>query len=99
MAAPPPDEFVRQVYRLALRREPEPEVLADLVRLLRQGTLSRASLLRDVIASKEFTRLGALDDAIAFAAWARTAGERPRELTAPPQSDERPVEIDWCLAR
>ncbi len=39
-----------------------------------------------------------LDDAVAFAAWARAAGERPRQLTAPP-GDERPVEIPWCLAR
>jgi SAM-dependent methyltransferase len=95
----PPDELVRQTYRLALRREPEPAVLAELVQRLQEGTLSPASLLRDVVGSDEFTRLRALDDAIAFAAWARGAGERPRELEAPPQSDERPIEIAWCLAR
>src|SRR5581483_6365997 len=25
--------------------------------------------------------------------------ERPRNLTAPPGVDERPIEIPWCLAR
>jgi Methyltransferase domain len=95
----PPDELVRQTYRLALRREPEPEVLAELVRRLDEGTLSPASLLRDVVTSDEFTRLQALDDAVAFATSARGANERPRELEAPPQSDERPIEIAWCLAR
>jgi len=95
----PDEEFVRQTYRLALRRDPEVDALADAVARLREGTLSRASLLRDVVTSEEFTRLRALDDAIALAAWARNAGERPRELEAPPESDERPVEIAWCLSR
>jgi SAM-dependent methyltransferase len=46
-----------------------------------------------------------LDDALAFAAGARQAPRevagpaRPRGLTAPPGSDERPIEIPWCLAR
>jgi SAM-dependent methyltransferase len=95
----PDEEFVRQTYRLSLRRDPEPDALADAVARLREGTLSRASLVRDVVTSEEFTRLRALDDAIAFASWARNAGERPRELEAPPESDERPVEIAWCLSR
>jgi hypothetical protein len=93
------DEFVRQAYRLVLRREPEPDVLSDTVARLEEGTLSRATLLRDIVTSEEFTRLRALDDAIAFAKWARGEGERPRELEAPPESDERPVEIAWCLSR
>ena len=99
LSALPHDEFVRRLYGLALRRDPEAEVLARAVARLQEGTLSRASLLRDVVASEEFTRLRALDDAVAFAAWARGAGERPRELRAPPESDERPIEISWCLAR
>src|SRR5207247_3120661 len=39
-----------------------------------------------------------LDDAIAFASWARGEGERPRKLHAPPESDERAIDISWCLA-
>src|SRR5438093_8562139 len=99
LSALPHEEFVRLLYELALRRDPEPDVLADAAAQMQAGTLSRASLLRDVVASEEFTRLRALDDAIAFASWARGEGERPRELHAPPESDERPIEISWCLAR
>ncbi len=99
LAAVPHDELVRRLYRLALRREPEPGVLDATVERLAAGTLSRASLLRDLVRSVESDRVRLLDDAVAFAAWARAAGERPRELTAPPGSDERPVEIPWCLAR
>jgi hypothetical protein len=65
---------------------------------LRDGTLSRATLLAELAGAEEFARVRALDDAIAFASWARAAGERPRELEAPP-GDERPIEIPWCLSR
>ena len=41
----------------------------------------------------------AVDDAIAFAAWARANDERPRGLHGPASSDERVVEIPWTLAR
>jgi SAM-dependent methyltransferase len=92
------EEFVQHAYRLLLRRDPEPAARErDLVKL-REGTLSRATLLAELAGADEFTRVRALDDAIAFAAWARTAGERPRELRAPP-GDERPIEIPWCLSR
>ena len=92
------EEFVERAYRLLLRRDPEPEARErDLVKL-REGTLSRATLLAELAGADEFTRVRALDDAIAFAAWARAAGERPRELRAPP-GDERPIEIPWCLSR
>jgi SAM-dependent methyltransferase len=95
----PHEELVRRVYRLGLRRDPEPEALGDAVARLAEGTLSRASLIRDVVSGEEFERTRVLDDALAFAAWARQAGERPRNLRAPPESDERPIEISWCLAR
>jgi SAM-dependent methyltransferase len=95
----PDERFCQTVYRLALRRKPEPDVLADTVARLRDGTLSRAALIEDMITSQEFQRLRVLDDAVAFAAWARSAGERPRELSAPAGSDERPIELSWCLAR
>lgn len=99
LAAVPHEELVRKLYRLCLRREPEPGALQHAVTKLADGTLSRASLIRDVVASEEFDAVRVLDDAVAFAAWARANGERPRELEAPPNTDERAIEISWCLSR
>jgi Domain of unknown function (DUF4214)/Methyltransferase domain len=92
------EEFVLRAYRLLLRRDPEPEALERDLEKLRAGTLSRATLLAELAAAEEFERVRVLDDAIAFASWARAAGERPRELRAP-AGDERPIEIPWCLSR
>jgi SAM-dependent methyltransferase len=99
LRAQPEEELVRRLYRLALRRDPDPEALDRAVAKLEQGTLSRATLLHELVASDEFARVRLLDDAVAFAAWARAQGERPRELTAPPDTDERAIEIPWTLAR
>jgi SAM-dependent methyltransferase len=99
LAAVPHEELVRRLYRLCLRREPEPDALQHAATKLTAGTLSRATLIRDVVTSEEFESVRVLDDAVAFAAWARANGERPRELTAPPGSDERAIETSWCLAR
>jgi len=98
LARTPHERLVRDLYRLLLRREPEPEALARSVAKLADGTLSRATLAAELAGTDEFARVRTLADAVAFAAWARGAGERPRELTAPP-GDERPIEIPWCLAR
>jgi SAM-dependent methyltransferase len=92
-------ELVRRLYRLALRRDPDGDSLERAVRKLGDGTLSRSTLLRELVASEEFERVRLLDDAVAFAAWARTQGERPRELTAPEGTDERAIEIPWALSR
>jgi SAM-dependent methyltransferase len=92
-------DYVRGLYRLALRREPEPEALAEAARRLEDGTLSRASLLRDVVSSEEFVSVRALDDGVAFGSWARRTGERPRGLQAPASCDERAIEIPWTLCR
>jgi SAM-dependent methyltransferase len=92
-------ELARRLYRLALRREPDPEGLARAENRLADGTLSPAALLVELVGSEEFVRVRALDDAVAFASWARAAGERPRELHAPPDIDERAIEIPWALAR
>jgi hypothetical protein len=96
--AAPDQDFVVRAYRLLLRRDPEPEALERHLEKLHAGTLSRATLLTELSAADEFERVRALDDAIAFAAWARAADERPRELRGPP-GDERPIEIPWCLSR
>ena len=99
LAAVPDPEYVRRLYRLALRRDPDDEALARAVEKLDHGTLSRATLLAELVDSDEFRRVRVLDDAVAFATWARTADERPRELRGPPASDERVIEIPWTLAR
>jgi len=93
------EEAVERLWRLVLRREVEPDARERAVEKLRGGTLSRATLLRELVTGDEFARVALLDDAVAFAAGARRAGERPRELRAPPRTDERPLEIPWCLAR
>jgi SAM-dependent methyltransferase len=99
LAAVPPDELTRRLYRLALRRDPEPEALERAVRRLSDGTLSRAALLDELVSSAEFERVRALDDGVAFAAWARGEKERPRELRGPSSCDERVIEIPWTLSR
>lgn len=93
------EDFVRGLYRMGLRRDPEAEALERALVRLADGTLSRATLLAELTASEEFGRVRALDDGIAFAAWARRHGERPRELAADAAWDERLIELPWTLAR
>jgi SAM-dependent methyltransferase len=90
---------IDELYRLALRREPDPEARAEAAARLAEGALSRAGLLAELVASAEFARLRALDDGIALARRARAAGERPHELVGPPGTDERVIEVPWVLAR
>jgi SAM-dependent methyltransferase len=97
-AAGPDDEFVRQLWRSVLRRPVEPEVLGSAVSRLGTG-MSRSALVADLVGSPEFARVRLLDDAVAWAAAQRAADERPRNLVAPAGTDERPIEIPWCLAR
>ena len=66
--------------------------------------VSRARLVREMVESREFERIELLDDGLAFALRERRAPRearpgRPRELRAPAWSDERAIEIPWCLAR
>jgi SAM-dependent methyltransferase len=93
------EAYVRHLYRLGLRRDPEPQALDRALTKLADGTLSRATLLAELAHSEEFARVRALDDVTAFAAWARRSGERPRELTAAASWDERLIEIPWTLSR
>jgi SAM-dependent methyltransferase len=92
-------DYVENAYRLLLRREPEPEALAWATKQLEAGSLSRAGLAAELVASDEFARLRALDDAIALSTRARGEGIRVRELAAPPATDERLIEIPWALSR
>jgi SAM-dependent methyltransferase len=98
-AAGPDEEFVDRAFALVLRRAPEPEARARALAKLREGTLSRATLLHELVTAEEFERVRVLDDAIALATAARGRGERPRQLQGPPGTDERVVEIPWVLAR
>lgn len=99
LAAAPDGEFVDRLFRLVLRRDPELEARERAVEMLGAGTLSRATLLHELVSGDEFARVRALDEAVALAAWARGAGERPRELRGPVGFDERVIEIPWTLAR
>jgi hypothetical protein len=83
------------VWRLVLGREPDPETLGRLER----GEVSRTLLVRELVASREFELVELLDDGLARARFERARNGRPRELLAPAWSDERAIEIPWCLAR
>jgi SAM-dependent methyltransferase len=101
-AAGTDEEFVARIWPLVLRRPPEPEGRERALEQLRDGTLSRAGLLRDLVESDEFGRVALLDDGLARAAAERARPVepgRPRELHAPAGSDERALEIPWSLAR
>ena len=104
-AAGSDEEFVERAWRLLVRRSVEPDARRRALDGLADGTLSRASLLRDLAASDEAGRIALLDDAVAFAAGERRKPRavrgpaRPRDLRAPAWSDERAIEIPWVLAR
>jgi SAM-dependent methyltransferase len=104
-AAGPDEEFVDRAWRLVVRRSPEPDAREAALGKLADGTLSRAGLLRQLASSDEFGRVELLDDALSFAAAEHAKPRnvrgpaRPRELRAPASSDERAIEIPWCLAR
>jgi SAM-dependent methyltransferase len=104
-AAGSDEEFVERAWRLILRRSVEPDARAYAALRLRSGDLSRSGLIRELSSSEEFHAVTLLDDAVA---WARAERDkprgvrgpaRPRKLDAPSWSDERAVEIPWCLAR
>jgi SAM-dependent methyltransferase len=96
---PSDEEFVNGLFGFVLRREPDPVARERALAKLAEGTLSRATLLEELVTSDEFERIRVLDDAVAFARGARNKGERPRRLEGPPESDERVIEIPWVLAR
>ena len=91
-------ESLDALWLRVLRRPIEPHEREETDARLANG-LSRTRLLRELVESAEFEHALRLDDAVAWAAAQRRAGERPRNVEAPPGTDERPVEIPWCLAR
>jgi SAM-dependent methyltransferase len=93
------EDFVDAAFALVLRREPDEDARQRALAKLREGTLSRATLLHELAGAPEFERIRLLDDAIAFARGARERGDRPRWLQGPAGTDERVVEIPWVLSR
>jgi SAM-dependent methyltransferase len=89
---------VDALWRTVLRREIEPEERAATLARLEAG-MSPSALVQELATSPEFRRVRVLDDCVAWAAAQRRAGARPRELQAPPGTDERPIEIPWVLSR
>jgi Methyltransferase domain len=87
-----------ELWRFVLRRPIEADERAATEARLADG-MSYASLVQELATSPEFEHLKRLEDAVAWAAAQRRAGERPRNLEGPAGVDERPVEIPWCLAR
>lgn len=75
------DRFVEQVFELVLRRPPDEDALASALERLESGKLSHAGLVAELVASVEFAQLHALDDAVAFATWARLVIEIPWVLS------------------
>ena len=92
-------DYVDHAFLLVLRRLPDPEARERALEKLAEGTLSRATLLHELITAPEFTRVRELDDAVALGLAARGRGERLRWLQAPPATDERVIEIPWVLSR
>jgi SAM-dependent methyltransferase len=92
-------EFVDAMFRLVLRREPDPEASERALTKLADGTLSRATLVHELTGSEESKRVRQLDDAVVLGLGARQRRERIRWLQASPATDERVVEIPWVLSR
>jgi SAM-dependent methyltransferase len=93
------EDFVDASFALVLRRPADTEARERALAKLGDGTLSRATLLHELVTAAEFDRVRQLDDVVAFARGARDRGERPRHLQAPPATDERLVEVPWVLSR
>jgi SAM-dependent methyltransferase len=93
------EEFVDAAFALILRRPADVDARERALAKLREGTLSRATLLHELAGAPEVERVRQLDDVVAVARGARERGERPRHLQAPPGTDERLVEVPWVLSR
>jgi SAM-dependent methyltransferase len=93
------EELVDSLFRLVLRRDPDSEARERALAKLADGTLSRATLVDELVSSAEFRRVRELDDAVALGLGARVRRERIRWLQAPPGTDERVIEIPWVLSR
>src|SRR3954451_264272 len=87
-------DFIETAYRVILRRLPDGVGAADAMAALADGSLSRARFVANLVSSAEFAHLAALDDAIS-----RGRAGPLFDLHAPPDTDERSIEIPWTLSR
>ena len=86
------EEFVDAVFGLVLRRPPDAEARERALTKLAEGTLSRASLLQELVTAEEFERVRQLDDVVAFARGARARADGPvicRPRRAPTSGSSR----------
>ncbi|MCS7008139.1 MAG: hypothetical protein NZL88_11355, partial [Gaiellaceae bacterium] len=74
--AEPDEELVERLFREVLRRPPDGEARERALRKLAEGTLSRATLVHELVSSVEHVRVRELDDAVALGLGARARGER-----------------------
>ena len=93
------EKFVEATFRQILRRLPDQVAQERALSKLAAGTLSRATLIHELVTSTESVRVRELDDAVALGLGARVRRERVRWLQAPAGTDERVVEIPWVLSR
>jgi SAM-dependent methyltransferase len=93
------EQFVEYAFRLVLRRPPDHEARERSLAKLAEGTLSRATLLHELVTGQEFGRVRTRDDAVALGLRARERGQRLRWLQAPAGTDERVIELPWVLSR
>ncbi len=93
------EDFVDAAFQLVLRRLPDLEARQRVIEKLADGTLSRATLLHELVTAPEFERVKELDDAVALGLGAHARGESLRWLQAAPGTDERVIEIPWVLSR
>ena len=68
------EDFVDAVFALVLRRDAEPDARERALAKLKEGTLSRATLVHELAAAPEFERIRLLDDGIAFGPRSARAG-------------------------
>ena len=92
-------DYVDRTFLLVLRRLPDTEARERALEKLADGTLSRATLLHELVTAPEFERVRELDDAVALGLAAREREEPLRWLHAPAGTDERVIEIPWVLSR
>ena len=91
--------LVDRLYELTVRRPPDVAGRRETIERLEHQRVSPATVLHELVTSAEGRAARRLDDATTFARWARSTGERPRELTAPPGATEELIAIPWVLAR
>ena len=76
-------DYVDRAFLLVLRRPAESEARERALTKLADGTLSRATLLHELVTAPEFERVRELDDAVALGLAARERQERLSWLQAP----------------